>query len=264
MRRILSFCVCTFLYLTLTAQTGPEALAKANQGDTEAMMQVSEWYRFGFNGLEKKEDSADHWIKKAADTGNSGAKYLLGLQYSSKIYQASTYSKGIKYLKQAADSGNVDAMVRLSEIYREGGTGTESDKYYSYNKAFSYSQKAAETGNAEALLYCGKRLLKTKGKDSLAVAYIRRAAEVKGMPEAQIKMGDLYMDGVPDGKLDLLAAFQYYNSAYTNRRANIDQKTEAEIGIFRVDQEVKRIHNLMMQGNFLLSGGELTYKLRKL
>lgn len=230
-------------------------------GSPVAMMALSERYNFGM-GMEKNEDSATFYMKKAAALNYAEAQFLLGLQQTREIYTPKKYAEGIANLKKAADQNHGDALLKLSEIYRKNGTGTETDKYYSLTQSFEYARRSADAGNVEALVYCGNALLDAKGikrNDSLAVVYLRRAADDHKVPDAQIKMGELYLEGTRIGGRDLNKALAYFRAAKENVRASLKHITDGTVGIMEVDRIYKQTQNLMFQSTGMLPEGTLTY-----
>ena len=86
-----------------------DLLENAQKGDPDAQFQVAEKYYIGL-GVEENEAEAAVWYKKAAG------------------------------------HGNVEAMMKLGEIYYLGGDGVEEDEAESKK----WYQKAAKAGNKEA------------------------------------------------------------------------------------------------------------------
>lgn len=233
----------------------------ATAGKPEAMMELYERFSFGM-GVDRSEDSARFYLKKAVAVNYPEAQFLLGLEQTREIYNAKQYAAGIGNLKKAGDQQHGDALLKLSEIYRKNGTGTESDKYYSLSQSFDFAKKAADAGNVEALVYCGNALLEAKGikrNDSLAVAYLHRAADQHKVPDAQIKLADLYLEGTRIGGRDLSKSLNYYREGKDNPRASLNHITDGTVGIMQVDQVYKRTQNLMFQSTGMLPQGMFTY-----
>jgi len=73
-------------------------------------------------GLNKRE--AAHWFRKAADQGDSGAAYNLGLMLTYGDGVPKDEEEGAKLIKVAADGGDVDAKALIARALGESGTGT--------------------------------------------------------------------------------------------------------------------------------------------
>jgi hypothetical protein len=156
----------------------PAYRLKAWSGDSAAMLQLSEAFMFGKN-VEKNEDSAKFYVKKAADKGLADAQFLFGTELLVDVFSSANYAKGVAMLKKAADQGHVDAQYRLSEVHRSKGRGNVSDTYYDIKKAYAYAEMAVKQGLPEALMYCAEARIAGTGttkNDSIACAFFRRSS----------------------------------------------------------------------------------------
>jgi TPR repeat protein len=134
---------------------------------------LSEAFMFG-KSVEKNEDSAKFYVKKAADKGLTDAQFLLGTELLVDVFSSANYAKGVALLQKAAAKGHVDAQFRLSEVYRSKGRGNVSDSYYDIKKGYSYSEMAALQGLPEALMYCAEARITGTGttkNDSIACSF---------------------------------------------------------------------------------------------
>lgn len=238
---------------------------QADSGDVKAMLELAEAYRFGM-GAEKNEDSADYFLQHAADTGHPDAEFLLGVQKLTNIYDAGTYAEGLALVKKAAGKDHTAALMRLSEVYSDRNTGTESDKYYNPAKAYTYAEAAAALGDKYGMVFCAEARLAGRGtsqNDSIGVAFMRRAAEEKRFTAAQLRMGDLYWDGTVTGSCAPFAALAWYHKVEARKRANVQQRTTADLGIHQVDQFLKKVQNTMFDAGGMLPTGMYTYRLRQ-
>lgn len=251
------------LALGLRAQL-PAVQAKAWAGDSVAMLTLSEAFRFG-KGVEKNEDSAKAYIKKASDKGLTEAQFLYGTQLMTDVFDLKTYDKGLNLLKKAAEKGNADAQYRLCEVYCTKGRGNVSDKYYDLKKAYSYGEMAALQGLPEALMYCAESRLVARGttaNDSIAVAYFRRAADEKTYVPAIIRVGNMYWEGKVTGKPEPYLAKQWFEKALAQKHANLDQRYKADEGIHFIDQFFKQVQNTFLDANPAMPMGMFDYRLR--
>lgn len=242
----------------------PEFRAKAWAGDSIAMLELSEAFTFG-KGVEKNEDSAKLYVKKAAEKGVPDGQFLYGTQLLVDVFSSTNYAKGVSMLKKAAESGHADAQYRLCEVYGNKGRGNVGDSYYDIKKAYQYGELAAVQGVPEALMYCAEARLAAKGtlrNDSIACAFFKRAATERNYVPAYIRMGDMYFEGKVTGQVEPFVAVEWYRKALTFRHANIDQKGKAEEGIHRVDNFFKKIQNTFIEANPALPLGMFSYRIR--
>jgi TPR repeat protein len=234
-------------------------------GDSLAMLELGEAFTFGKSGVEKNEDSAKYYVRKAADKGLPDAEFLLGTELLVDVFSTTNYAKGVAYLKKAAEKGHVDAQYRLCEIHATKGRGSIGNTYYDLKKAYAYGEMAAQQGLPEALMFCAEARLKSSGttpNDSIAVAYFLRAATEKNFVPGYIRMGDMYFEGKVTGQVEPFLAVEWYRKALSFRHANIDQKGKAETGIHNVDQFFKRIQNTFIEANPAMPMGMFSYRIR--
>lgn len=112
--------------------------------------------------------------------------------------------------KSRADNGDVDAMLRLADIYANG-EGVKKD----FSKAFKLHRKAAETGSARAQCLLGLDYadgLGTKKDAAQAIKYLRMSAD-QGWPSAQFDLGLCYALGTVPGKSASDAVIWYRKAA---------------------------------------------------
>lgn len=100
----------------------------ADQGHVESQDRVVFIFDFLDRGktAEKFNEIFMH-IKSSADHGYEQAQMLLGNVYFNGLYNVNQdYALAFKYFKLSADSGNTDALLRMSQMY-ERGLGVEKD-----------------------------------------------------------------------------------------------------------------------------------------
>ena len=116
----------------------------------------------------------------------------------------------LRYLKTAAEQGDVDAQFDLGVIYYDG-RGVAQD----YAEAARWYRLAAEQGDAEAQYVLGFMYRKGRGvaQDYSKSAYWYTLAAEQGIPIAQFTLGQMYRrgDGVPQDFSE--AAMWYGRSA---------------------------------------------------
>ena len=135
-------------------------LAKAKNGDREAMGAVEYAYRFG-SGVAKDESQSIFWARArhrslvtAAEGGDTDAMSQLSSDYASgsravvvdKGKAAQWYERRKAKLLTRAEGGDKNAMEALSSIYEESDYGRAD-----YGKAVSWLMKAAEAGSYSAM-----------------------------------------------------------------------------------------------------------------
>ena len=124
------------------------------------------YYRLGRYYLEKTDDmeSAEWWLRMAADAGNSLSAYLIYKAYRDHKFDE-TPSDMMKYLRMAADAKFGYAEYEYAKYLR--------DK--SPEDAKEYLRRAAEHGSFQAEYAYGKMLFE-EGRRDEARAYFERSA----------------------------------------------------------------------------------------
>ena len=97
--------------------------AKRNQAD--AMQFLGEVYLHGGPGLKADGCQAFHWFLKAAEQGRAGASYSLGQLFEEGNGAPRNLDLAINCYRQAAEKGDSQAMMRLSELYMAGSQAEE-------------------------------------------------------------------------------------------------------------------------------------------
>ena len=179
-------------------------VAARDYGHPEAQFEVARCYQNG-TGVEKNEENAVVWYKKAAEQCDAEAQCALGECY----YQARGVEKddkeARKWYEAAATQGNVTAQYMTGRLYAELSYNVPAVKWYT---------KAAEQECPEAQYELGVcyEAGDGVGKDEAKAAELYRKAAVQGYAEAQKKLGDCYTHGIGVAK-DLEQAFECYSKA---------------------------------------------------
>lgn len=160
-------------------------VAARDYGHPEAQFKVARCYQNG-TGVEKSEENAVVWYKKAAEQGNAEAQCVLGgCFYYQTLGVEKDDKEARKWYEAAATQGNVTAQYMTGRLYAE----------LSYNEAaVKWYTKAAEQECPEAQCELGKCYETGDGvskNEEKAVELYRKAAE-QGYAEAQYKMGECY------------------------------------------------------------------------
>jgi len=117
-------------------------------------------------------------LEKAADQGNAGAQFHLGLLYEKRW----NHKKVLELYKKAAKQGNADAQFHLGLMHARGTVVQQDDK-----KAAELYQKAADQGHVDAQLHLGFMYSMGKGvqRDHQKTLEIYQKAANQGDVRAQ-------------------------------------------------------------------------------
>ena len=112
----------------------------ADSGYSEAQATLGIYTFLGTNGIQRNISEGINMIEKAANQGNSDAQYHLGEYY----FADRQYKKAIPLLRAAGDNGNILAMKKLYECYREG-IGVKEN----FSEAVKWLKKAQQAARKE-------------------------------------------------------------------------------------------------------------------
>lgn len=132
-------------------------------------------------------------IEKAFDT--SFANYYLGTHYLEGKCVSQNFGLGMGKLAKSGNDGNIDAQLRLSEIYYSGNQQENLDS--DPKRGFEWLSKAADSGSVPAQFKIGMSYWKGEGvaKDIDKAAYwLGKAAEKRNV-DAMREMGMLCLSG---------------------------------------------------------------------
>lgn len=96
-------------------------LRRAAQGNADAQFFVYRAYNGGV-GVEKDQAKAEAWLKNAADSGQSTAQRIKGIE----LYNINKFPEAASYLEKASIQGDLQAKCCLAEMY-SSGKGVEKD-----------------------------------------------------------------------------------------------------------------------------------------
>ena len=211
----------------------------ALQGHVEAQYQLAEMY-FQGQGVDVNFKEVVHWYNKAAEQGHIEAQYTLGwvylLGYSigprtvvveatyalddnfveqekfqspAEVQDGKDFTKAIRWFREAALQGHVEAQYQLAEMYFEG-QGVNKD----LNTAAHWYNKAAEQGHMEAQYQLAEMYFEGQGvnKDLKEAAHWYSKAAEQGHMEAQYQLAEMYFEGQGVNK-DLKEAAHWYSKA---------------------------------------------------
>jgi TPR repeat protein len=115
----------------------------AKQGDSNADARIAWMYHTG-EGVEKNEQLAFEWMKKAAEKGDSTSQDNLGVFYRDGTGTAADSAEAVKWFKKSALQGNPQGQGNLGQAYIDGN-GVEKNNYLGY----VWSGLSAKSGKAE-------------------------------------------------------------------------------------------------------------------
>ena len=180
-------------------------VAARDYGHPEAQFEVARCYQNG-TGVEKNEENAVVWYKKAAEQGNAEAQCVLGgCFYYQTLGVEKDDKEARKWYEAAANQGNVTAQYMTGQMYMALSYNVAAVKWYT---------KAAEQNCPEAQCELGKcyETGDGVGKNEAKAIELYRKAAVQGYAEAQKKLGNCYSYGIGVAK-DLEQAFECYSKA---------------------------------------------------
>lgn len=177
----------------------PLFVSASKHGHAEAGYRAALCYEFGW-GCRKDPAKAVQFLRHAASKNHPGAMTRLGRACLSGDLGENKYREGVKWLKRATESADVQynaAPFFLGQLYERGcGDDIFLDEAYT---AQLYTQ-AADLGHAEAAFKLGEayehgRLLCPRDP-ALSVHFYNCAAQ-RGHPEAMMALCAWYMIGAP-------------------------------------------------------------------
>jgi hypothetical protein len=98
----------------------------AEQGHSQAQVNVGEFYRQGHGGLDKDDQQAVAWFRKAADQGDAWGQTELALMYERGAGVPQDNAEAVRWYTCAADQGLPIAQFDLAYMY-ENGNGVTAD-----------------------------------------------------------------------------------------------------------------------------------------
>ena len=137
------------------------------------------------------------WFKCAAKEGHAGAMYQYGRYRSTREYVAEdplyVRQEGERYLYQASEKGDADALCAMGDLYYEGSALHDQD----YGEAITFFQKAAELKHPTAMASLGYMYSAGLGcePDPQAAANMSLLAAKAGFPQAQYNVCQHYLKG---------------------------------------------------------------------
>lgn len=166
-----------------------------------------------FTDPQKSADSYSkgiEWLKKAADRGNTEAMRSIAYCYQTGLGVKRDSVQQISWTKKAADYGDPISMVTIG-YYHELGWGLPKDD----QKAKELYLKAIDKGSSEASMYLAL-FEREKGNITNFLHYLEKSANGGYVP-AQFELGDMYEKGLHGVKKDLDEATRWYGRISNSR-----------------------------------------------
>lgn len=170
-----------------------------------------------FSQLESPEQANqrnDNEISHLVELNTPSAQYRLGMIYHNGMQSISRDDReSLHWFYLSAQNGNSEAQYMLGSFY-EYGYGIQKDM----NEAIYWYELSAEKGNKHALLNLGGMYLlgiKVAKNHDRGIELLYQAAKEQQFPEAQYKLGRLYVEGEYIQK-DLAKSFYWLQLAAEN------------------------------------------------
>jgi len=170
--------------------------AAADHGLGVAMSELSSLYFCG-TGIVKDRAEARAWLEKAAAAGNAASLLTLADEATAK-HTADGSAAALTFLMQAAEQGDVEAMMRVSLSYRDG-RGTAKDAAAAdtwYQRAMTADPGVATLTQARAVLSPDT----PEERDAIKARAMLEASAQTGNPDLLFELARLYID--PDPTLE--------------------------------------------------------------
>lgn len=102
-------------------------MASLEVGVSASASEIGDWkskaYKY-YNDKQYRE--AMTWFRKAADAGDAGAQYFMGVMYFCGLDVAKDHKEAVKWYKQSALGGDMHGQYSFGEM-RENGWGIEKN-----------------------------------------------------------------------------------------------------------------------------------------
>ncbi|WP_424629119.1 hypothetical protein [Bradyrhizobium sp. SYSU BS000235] len=161
-------------------------------------------------------------LRAAANKGDPGAAFEVGVRYAEGRGVASDYAEAMKWYERASQGGIVPATFRLGALY-EKGLGAKKD----IEAARRYYMQAAEKGSAKAMHNLA--VLDADGGGAGpnykgAAQWFRKAAE-RGVADSQFNLAILYARGI-GVEQNLAESYKWFSLAAAQGDADSGRKRD--------------------------------------
>ncbi|ORX55241.1 HCP-like protein [Piromyces finnis] len=181
----------------------------------------------GTETLEKNEEMALKWYRKAANSNEAAALYNLAMLYENGIVVMQNYNEAFKYYKMASDFGSISG-TNIIGFFHEHGIGTEKNKIM----AFKYYSKAASKGSPFGQYNLGRCFLYGIGIEKNTFTAIKwfELAGLQGHGNSYLTLAVIHDTGIKVCRNERLAK-KYYTLAYRNNIKSVAKRLEASIAL---------------------------------
>jgi len=186
-----------------------EIQAKAEKGDAKAQLELGNAFSSGGFGLEKNQQEALKWIRKAAEQNYALAQNDLGVCFVAGKGLEKDQQEAVKWFRKAAEQGFAMSQFNLGTCYYNGN-GVRQD----VSEAVKWYRKAAEQNYALAQSVMGDLYGSGIGMSqdlTEAVKWYRKAAE-QNYASAQRCVGEAYFKGIVVEK-NMAEAYKWFSLA---------------------------------------------------
>lgn len=265
MRGILLLLLFLLLAPATQAQSLDSLRAQAARGNVQAQLRLSEWYRFGLEEASVSADSANHYLRQAAQQGSAEATYLLAVAHVRGLGMPIDPKRGRQLMEEAAKAGQLAAILELMHLHsqREHRFFPQAADIDSA-RAAHYARLAAKRGAEEARLFLAtahERGSGVKPSDSLARHYLQAAVKNNGSARAALRLADGWYYGRWKTGMSLRRALQHYRRGEA-LAGNAELRAEGKIGRFNVRRLNRRMGNLQLMLGSLEPLSAPWYRLR--
>ncbi|MCS6906091.1 MAG: hypothetical protein RML72_09790 [Bacteroidia bacterium] len=211
--------------------------------DTRAQVYLDKVLYFATREGSAYSDSVIHYLCLAQEAGSSDALYLLGVSYLRGVKVKKNIPQGLALLQKSASANHKMAIELLLAFYQDSSNGV----YFSSEKAKKYAEIGITLKSAPSYFFLGKYYYQ-KNLDSLALYYMRYAADSLVYPKAQLFLANWCRSPKNKRKApDLSTALKYYRLVIQNPSSTLEEKSDAQVGIYYSLQLVRFLYNLQMQ-----------------
>lgn len=191
----------------------------ADKGSTSSQLIVGYAHMYGLRGFARNGELARQFFQRAADAGEPEAYAALGNMYWKGIGVAQNNETAYNLFKKGADKGDPASQYGLGSMYLSGAVPTPHQPLETTAGIATPAQPADQTAEAvhEAQTQGESNIPPpissfTLAKDpKLAAQYFNMSAN-QGNPDAQYKLGMLYMTGV-GVEQNYFSAIRYFSQA---------------------------------------------------
>lgn len=110
---------------------GESTLEAARRGDADAQFRVARAALLDPERSKEATRQAVDWLRRAAESGHTGAMIHLGKLYKSGVGTPQNYELAARWLGEAARAGDAEGMVEFGRLHRSG-VGVDPDAVQAY------------------------------------------------------------------------------------------------------------------------------------